>query len=244
MEVHHHPQLEHKPKPWKEYLLEGLMIFLAVFMGFIAETIRENISESGKGKELAESLYKEIYADSITMHSKLNLRAQKMEQMEYFRKYVSDSSLTDLSQRFYPSFMWTGIITASIDFEPNDGMLNQLRNSGALRYFKGIDLQNAISRINVAIYNIRERNEHEYAFSEQYLRPFLLKYFDFTWWDDYSQNGKLTILKALAQTNFRPKIPPHVRNAGDLKREDADALVSYYMLIVRSTTQLHYPPYV
>ncbi|MFB9842968.1 hypothetical protein [Mucilaginibacter ginsenosidivorans] len=23
MEVHHHPQLEHKPKPWKEYLLEG-----------------------------------------------------------------------------------------------------------------------------------------------------------------------------------------------------------------------------
>lgn len=28
MEVHHHPQLEHKPKPWKEYVLEYIMIVL------------------------------------------------------------------------------------------------------------------------------------------------------------------------------------------------------------------------
>jgi len=39
MEVHHHPELHHKHKPWKEYLLEGLMIFIAVMMGFIAEKI-------------------------------------------------------------------------------------------------------------------------------------------------------------------------------------------------------------
>ncbi|HEY8783428.1 MAG TPA: hypothetical protein VIM16_17510 [Mucilaginibacter sp.] len=32
MEVHHHPQLEHNPKPFKEYLLEGFMIFIAVMM--------------------------------------------------------------------------------------------------------------------------------------------------------------------------------------------------------------------
>jgi len=43
MEVHHHPEVE--KKGFKEYLLEGLMIFLAVTMGFIAENIRENISE-------------------------------------------------------------------------------------------------------------------------------------------------------------------------------------------------------
>ncbi|MEI8059700.1 MAG: hypothetical protein WCG67_06035, partial [Ferruginibacter sp.] len=28
MEVHHHPHLHHKPKHWKEYFLEFLMIFL------------------------------------------------------------------------------------------------------------------------------------------------------------------------------------------------------------------------
>jgi hypothetical protein len=44
MEVHHHPQLEHKPKPWKEYLLEYIMIFLAVMTGFFAESYREHLS--------------------------------------------------------------------------------------------------------------------------------------------------------------------------------------------------------
>jgi hypothetical protein len=35
MEVHHHPNLHHEKKPWKEYILEGLMIFFAVTMGFL-----------------------------------------------------------------------------------------------------------------------------------------------------------------------------------------------------------------
>src|ERR1700741_5455664 len=97
MEVHHHPHLEHKPKPWKEYILEGLMIFLAVTMGFFAETIRENISETSHAKELAKSLYDEVYADSITMQNKIQLRLRKENEMQYFRRYVSDSSLTKLS---------------------------------------------------------------------------------------------------------------------------------------------------
>lgn len=46
MEVHHHPNLHHKPKKWKEYFLEFLMIFHAVVLGFIAENIWEHFSEN------------------------------------------------------------------------------------------------------------------------------------------------------------------------------------------------------
>ena len=41
MEVHHHPDIHHEKKKWKEYFFEFLMIFLAVAMGFFAEQIRE-----------------------------------------------------------------------------------------------------------------------------------------------------------------------------------------------------------
>ena len=44
MEVHHHPDLRHEKKNFREYILEFVMIFLAVTMGFFAENIRENIS--------------------------------------------------------------------------------------------------------------------------------------------------------------------------------------------------------
>src|ERR1700739_217421 len=132
MEVHHHPEVE--KKGFKEYLFEGLMIFLAVTMGFFAETIRENISESGKAEELAKSLYQEVYADSVTMQYKMSVRHTKEGQLSYFKKYVRDSSLVHLSDQFYPGFFWSYSITSAYIFEPNDGMINQLRNSGTLRY--------------------------------------------------------------------------------------------------------------
>jgi len=244
MEVHHHPDIHHEKKPWKEYFLEFLMIFLAVTMGFFAETIRENISEGGKGRELAESLYQEVYKDSIIMQTKISWREEKEGHMEYLKKYIKDSSLTSFPDKFYPSFMWCFIFNASTNFDPNDGILDQLRNSGTLRYFKSIELQNAVSNISTAIYNVRSRNTQEYAFTEQYVRPFLLKYYDFEWEDAFTQNGKLSILQALRQTNFHATKPPQIRNLKEFKRDDSYALIDYYLLIIRSTKQVHYAPYV
>jgi hypothetical protein len=68
MEVHHHPQLEHKPKPWKEYILEGLMIFLAVTMGFFAENIRENITNREHARQLTAQLVQDLKADTAQLN--------------------------------------------------------------------------------------------------------------------------------------------------------------------------------
>src|ERR1700733_14355377 len=64
MEVHHHPDLHHTKKKWKEYLLEFLMIFLAVTLGFFAETIRENISEKHREKDYIIGLISNIKNDT------------------------------------------------------------------------------------------------------------------------------------------------------------------------------------
>ena len=39
MEVHHH---SHKPKNWKEYITEFIMLFAAITLGFLAENLREH----------------------------------------------------------------------------------------------------------------------------------------------------------------------------------------------------------
>ncbi len=58
MEVHHHPQLKHERKPWKEYFLEYLMIVLAVTTGFFAESLREHLGDTSKEHEYIASLKK------------------------------------------------------------------------------------------------------------------------------------------------------------------------------------------
>ncbi|HEY5327434.1 MAG TPA: hypothetical protein VIJ27_10580 [Mucilaginibacter sp.] len=245
MEVHHHPDLHHQPKPWKEYFLEFLMIFLAVTMGFFAETIREDISENGKATELAKSLYQEVYADSVNMQYRLSLRIEKEHQMNYFRKFMKDSSLMHLSDKFYPSFFWTFAVSSVIQFTPNNGILDQLRNSGSLRYFKSTELQNSISRINVVILNLRDRNSQEDAFVENFSRPFMQRYYDFDWEDELTQYGKISGIQAILQDPvFHTARMPQIRNINNFDREDAEALATHYMLLARMTKLLFYDPYI
>jgi hypothetical protein len=56
-----------KKKPFKEYLLEFLMIFLAVTMGFFAENIREHLVERHKAKEYISSLVGDLGNDTAKL---------------------------------------------------------------------------------------------------------------------------------------------------------------------------------
>lgn len=47
MEVHHAHHHTHKKK-WSEYIIEFVMLFTAVTLGFFAENIREHFIETAK----------------------------------------------------------------------------------------------------------------------------------------------------------------------------------------------------
>jgi hypothetical protein len=66
MEVHHHPKVE--KKNFKEYFLEFLMIFLAVTMGFFAENIREDLTNSKKEKQYMVLLEQDLKKDTAALH--------------------------------------------------------------------------------------------------------------------------------------------------------------------------------
>lgn len=65
MEIHH-PKVE--KKNFKEYLLEGLMIFLAVTLGFFAESLREHISDKSKETEYISSFKQDLAADTTNIN--------------------------------------------------------------------------------------------------------------------------------------------------------------------------------
>ena len=65
MEVHKHPQHVTHKKKWGEYFLESLMIFLAVFLGFVAENFREHQVEHQREKQYARQLLDDLRADSL-----------------------------------------------------------------------------------------------------------------------------------------------------------------------------------
>src|SRR5580698_4300651 len=60
MEVHKHPHHVTHKKKWGEYLLEFLMLFLAVFLGFVAENLREQTVEHHREKVYIRSLVEDL----------------------------------------------------------------------------------------------------------------------------------------------------------------------------------------
>src|SRR5271169_6322272 len=157
MEVHAHTHLAsgEKRKRFKHYIWEFLMLFLAVFCGFLAENIRENSIERHRENEFARALYDEFFADSIAAASKISLRLEKEKDMDYLRNYFKDSSLTSLPREFYPAFTTVMYLVNTYTFEPKDGILSQLKSSGSLRYFHSTTLQKLFGDISVSINNVR-----------------------------------------------------------------------------------------
>jgi hypothetical protein len=132
MEVHHSHHPTHKKK-WSEYIIEFVMLFLAVFLGFIAENIREHAVEQNRAKEFAESLVHDLQSDIIAINNQIKIVG--------LYSAVSDSLLklskTKLEGRnasqfsFYCRFAyWTRPVSW------NRNTFEQIKNSGSLRYFR------------------------------------------------------------------------------------------------------------
>jgi hypothetical protein len=247
MEVHHHPHVE--KKNFKEYFLEFLMIFLAVTLGFFAENIRENISEKSQAKELAKSLFKEIYSDSINIHQKVLGRLEKEDYIKYFVQYVRDSDLVNLSPNFYPAFTSTFISTLTIVFQPKDGILKQLTNSGALRYFKSNKLQEEIGNISVDIANLTKGNDEEETFRESKMRAFLIAHYDYKWFEAFAATAQQKLNNSYIEAWFK-KLDlttikkPEIINSVEFNRQEAANIASEYLVIIRGFRLILYNQYV
>jgi len=150
MEVHHHPQLEHKPKPWKEYLLEGFMIFLAVFMGFIAENIREGYGDRAREGEYIHSIVEDIKSDTA-QSTKVLIRLNKTQsRLDTLLNVLASEEIITNSNAAYR--LW-GQTLGFADFISNDRTIQQLKNNGGLRLIRNKAVSDSIMQYDQTIKN-------------------------------------------------------------------------------------------
>src|SRR5882672_10823030 len=79
MEIHH-PHME--KKKWTHYLWEFLMLFLAVFCGFLAENFREHQVEKNKEREYILSMIEDLKTDTVNINSHTIYRNNRRMQMD------------------------------------------------------------------------------------------------------------------------------------------------------------------
>ena len=131
MEVHHHPHVE--KKNFKEYLLEGLMIFVAVSMGFIAENIREHLVNKEHEASYITSFYIDLGADQKDLQILIaSISRQQIEPgkvLPLVLQHASDSKAADSVYILLRKIIRQQGIRAYV----TDRTFEQIKNAGEMR---------------------------------------------------------------------------------------------------------------
>jgi len=142
MEVHHHPHVE--KKGFKEYFLEFLMIFLAVTLGFFAESLREHLVNNEKERNYMESMIQDLKRDTAEATHVIAVQSVIFKKMDSALK-IPVESLTDINVQdtFYHHFVY--FYSWIDEFTPHDNTITQLKNAAG---FNVIQKKMIIDSIN------------------------------------------------------------------------------------------------
>ena len=170
MEVHKHPHHVTHKKKWHEYLLEFLMIFLAVFLGFVSENIRERHVEQERAHSLAKSLLADLAYDT----SKLGFTARIREVSILNCSNIFNELKKPEDKRNNINLQNMAIsIGNHLYFLSYSGTFEQIKNSGALRYFPD-SISRALTYYEQSVKQNALTQSMEGNYINTSLQPFLL----------------------------------------------------------------------
>ena len=160
----------------RRYFFDFLMLFLAVFCGFLAENWREQLQENKREKEFIYSLVEDLKSD--TLQSALILAQLKTTSagIETVLKALSSPEILENSNEAYD--LWTENLDIGT-FVANDRTIQQLKNSGELRLITNKAVSDGIMKYDQSVKNYYQQSNFMYAaLSDQSIYSQLFNFID------------------------------------------------------------------
>jgi len=143
MEVHHHPHVE--KKGFKEYFLEFLMIFLAVTMGFFAESLREHLVNIRKEKEYIISVKEDLLTDTSSLSHLIpeaQLQLDKLDSLCILLNLAANNNAYNIDRLYFLNFRHSfGLIL----FYQNERTISQIKSTGAFNLIENKECKDSIT---------------------------------------------------------------------------------------------------
>jgi hypothetical protein len=197
----HVPHLHHSPdkKVW-HYLFEFLMLFLAVFCGFIAENWREQMKEHQREKEFIRSIVQDLKSDTLQSGEILMQLRKKSNGIESLLAELQSPGIQESSNKAYR--LWTENLDLKA-FVSNDRTIQQLKSSGELRLIRNKEVSDRIMQYDQVVRNYYRQTDLMY--SALVNQDVYSKFFDFISLNKHKdipvplpQNGKKLLNQAFA----------------------------------------------
>jgi hypothetical protein len=166
MEVHHHSHTARKKIA--HYFWEFFMLFLAVVAGFLVENQREHYIEHLRAKQYARALLSDLISDTATLSNNINAIGEVISSQEKMLGLMANSDKVPGATLYH----YASLAEAGTFFSVKTATLDQLKNSGSLRYFKSFELVKLINEYDQALTNQFARAEVDQAYATEYRQAY------------------------------------------------------------------------
>jgi len=169
MEVHAHTHTARKK--WTHYFWEFLMLFLAVFCGFMAENFREHLIEHKRTVHYAEQFINEIELDTAQISQGISFVNGKKNKVDSLIRALNNQSWQDI-------YFWGLYIEDYYVATFHSASFEQIKYAGYLRNFKNEELVTSIQDYINFRDNVEIVQTELAAFYNQQLTPFINRSID------------------------------------------------------------------
>lgn len=161
----YHPHGNHHNRRFKDYLVEFLMMFIAISGGFFMENMREHRVDRHKEKEYIVRLIRDIKEDTATVQRIIRANQNQIKGLDslirLLEKPVPASKVDEFNNL---TFVYLNNYRG---FTPRDITITQLRNSGGLRLIENNSISDSIVNYYSTIEHYHEVNvKMNYRFVE------------------------------------------------------------------------------
>jgi len=163
MEVHAHTHTARKK--WTHYFWEFLMLFLAVFCGFLAENQREHMIENQREKKYIRSLYEDLKRDSLALARQIDYRSGLSQSARYLIAELDNAATIKYTDSIYNEAYH---LTANPRFNYSNATIEQLKNSGSLRLIRKQEVAGNIVAYDIEVHRYFTREEGEKEIRPEY----------------------------------------------------------------------------
>ena len=152
MEVHAHTHTARKK--WTHYFWEFLMLFLAVFCGFLAEYQLEHKIEKDREKQFMQTMAEDLKSDSAQLNRLIKSRKSRIRELDTLFYIIANDKYLTNGRKVYDLYelpYWD-----ILRFIPTDRTMQQLKNGGNLRLIRKRNVSNALIKYDVLVRNHKE----------------------------------------------------------------------------------------
>ncbi len=173
MEVHAHSHTARQK--WTHYFWEFIMLFLAVFCGFLAEYKLEHLIENQRERKFMQSFISDLERDTAFLIASFPLKEQRLQAIdsifEFFEKNYDASEVPGTVHNHMRRALWDRHLRR------NSGTIDQLKNSGGLRLIRKKNVVDSIAGYDIQWARLEYWRE-AYTYNQRYGSELLEKVID------------------------------------------------------------------